>query len=272
MYKSSLSPREMFSSIWRNLDLIRALAKREVLSRYRGSMMGIMWSFITPTLSLAVYTFVFGNVLKSRWHGSSGSEADFALMLFSGLIIFNFFAECIIRAPTLISSNVNYVKKFVFPLEILPFTVMLNALFHGCVSFIVWLASYFLIVGIPNGTMLFFPFLIVPLIFITLGFMWILASLGVFLRDISQFIGVMITALMFLSPLFYPMSSIPDAYRSLLYLNPLTVPIELTHDVLFFSKPPELLSLGVYWSVTMIFAWLGFAWFQATRKGFADVL
>lgn len=266
------SPKEMLASIWRNRNLIRVSAKREVLGRYRGSVMGILWSFFNPVFMLAVYTFVFSEVFKSRWSAGNESKTEFALVLFAGLIMFNFFAECVNRAPGLILSNVNYVKKVVFPLEILPFVGLLSALFHGAISLCVWLLAYFIFSGLPFVTVFYLPLILVPFILLIMGFSWALASLGVYLRDVGQFIGIVTTVLMFLSPVFYPATALPEEYRSLLYLNPLTPVIEQTRAVLYFGESPDFAMLGVYWLATFIIAWLGFAWFQKTRKGFADVL
>jgi lipopolysaccharide transport system permease protein len=272
MQNFSASPREMLASQWRNRELIQASVKREVLGRYRGSVMGILWSFINPLFMLAVYTFVFSVIFNARWGTGSDSKTEFALVLFAGLIMFNLFAESVNRAPVVILSNVNYVKKVVFPLEILPTVTLLSSLFHGLISLGVWLLAYLLFFGFPHVTVLYWPLIALPLMLFIMGLSWALASLGVFLRDVSQFIGVVTTVLMFLSPIFYPVTALPDTYRHLLYLNPLTPVIEQTRDVLFWGKAPNFALLGIYWMATAIIAWLGFAWFQKTRKGFADVL
>lgn len=262
----------MFASLWRNRELIKASAKREVLGRYRGSFLGLLWSFFNPLFMLAVYTFVFSVVFKARWNVESDSKTEFALVLFAGLLVFNLFAECINRAPGLILSSTNYVKKVVFPLEILPFVGLLSALFHTLISLGVWLIAYTLFFGIPHLTAFYLPLVLLPFCLFLMGLSWALASLGVFLRDVSQFIGLLTTALMFLSPIFYPATALPEDYRHILYLNPLTTVVEQTRDVLFWGKTPDLFMLGVYSVVTLGIAWLGFAWFQKTRKGFADVL
>lgn len=266
------TPFEMVASLWRNRSLIHASAKREVLGRYRGSAMGLLWSFFNPVFMLAVYTFVFSEVFKARWSAGSESKTEFALVLFAGLIVFNLFAECINRAPSLILSNVNYVKKVVFPLEILPFVGLLSTLYHMLVSLGVWLAAYLILFGIPHPTALYLPLIVLPFVLFIMGLSWALASFGVYLRDVGQLIGVVTTVLMFLSPVFYPATALPEAYRHLLYLNPLTPVIEQTRAVLYFGQSPDFMMLAIYWLATFIIGWLGFAWFQKTRKGFADVL
>ena len=268
----SASPREMLASLWCNRGLIKASAKREVLGRYRGSVMGILWSFFNPLFMLAVYTFVFSEIFKSRWNTGSDSKTEFTLVLFAGLMMFNLFAECINRAPGLIISNVNYVKKVVFPLEIMPAVAILSALFHMLISLGVWFLAYLIFFGLPHATVSYLPLIVLPFVLFILGLSWVLASLGVFLRDVSQFIGVITTMLMFMSPVFFPATSFPETYRPWMYLNPLTPVIEQSRDVLFWGKAPDFFRLGIYWLVTGFIAWLGFAWFQKTRKGFADVL
>lgn len=268
----SASPREMVASMWRNRNLINASVKREVLGRYRGSALGILWSFFNPLFMLVVYTIVFSVVFKARWGGGSDSKTEFALVLFAGLMMFNLFAECINRAPGLILSNVNYVKKVVYPLEVLPAITLLSAMFHALISLCVWLLAYCLFFGVPHATVLLLPFIIFPFVMFIMGLSWILASLGVYLRDVSQIIGVITSVLMFMSPIFYPASALPENYRHLIYLNPLTPVIEMTRDVLYWAQIPNLQLLVIYWLATSFIAWIGFAWFQKTRKGFADVL
>lgn len=272
MRQFSASPGEMFASLWRNRELILASAKREVLGRYRGSALGLLWSFFNPVFMLSVYTFVFSEIFKARWGGSSESKTEFALVLFAGLIVFNLFAECVNRAPTLILSNPNYVKKVIFPLEILPFVSLLSAIYHTLISLFVWLIAYIVLFGMPHITVVLMPLVLFPLGFFIMGVCWSLASLGIFLRDVSQIVGVAVTVLMFLSPIFYPAGALPENYRGFLYLNPLTLIIEMTRDILYWGKFPDVVSLIGYWLGSIFVAWLGFAWFQKTRKGFSDVL
>jgi lipopolysaccharide transport system permease protein len=272
MQDFSTSPREMVASFWRNRSLINASVRREVLGRYRGSYFGIMWSFFNPVLMLVIYTFVFSVIFKSHWVSNSDSKTEFALVLFIGLILFNLFSECVNRAPALITLNVNYVKKVVFPLEILPYISLIAALFHCLIGFGVWFLAYIIFFGLPHATTFYFPLVISPFLVFILGLSWALASLGVFLRDVTQFIGVVTSMLMFLSPVFYPASSLPEAYRDWLYLNPLAIAMEQMRGVLFWGNSPDFLMLGIFHFTSLVVAWLGFVWFQKTRKGFADVL
>lgn len=272
MQNFSASPKEMLASFWRNRGLIKSLAQREILGRYRGSYLGIFWSFFNPVFMLLVYTFVFSVVFKARWNSGSDSKTEFAMVLFAGLMVFNFFAECINRSPSLILNNVNYVKKVVFPLEILPMVAMVSALFHLIVSLLVWLLAYMAIFGLPQPTVLLLPWVLLPLLFLTLGLSWMFASLGVYLRDLSQFLGVVVTILMFLSPIFYPIASIPEPYQGYLLINPLTPVIEMTRQVLYIGEIPTMGMLVIYVLIGLIVATFGFFWFQKTRKAFADVI
>lgn len=272
MQAFSTNPIKMLTGLYKNRELIRASVKREVLGRYRGSALGLLWSFFNPLFMLAVYTFVFSSVFNARWGTGSESKTEFALVLFAGLIVFHLFAECINRAPGLILQNVNYVKKVVYPLEILPFVSMLAALFHTAISLGVWLLAYLIIYGIPHATVLYLPLIIVPFLFFLMGLSWALAALGVYLRDISQITGVLTTMLMFLSPIFYPVTALPEDYQHLIFLNPLATVIEQVRGVLYFATPPQFDQLAIYWVITIFIAWLGFFLFQKTRKGFADVL
>jgi len=267
------TPNELIASLWRNRALIKSLTQREVVGRYKGSMLGIFWSLATPIFMLAIYTFVFSVIFKARWGaGGSDSKTEFALVLFAGLMIFNLFSECISRSPGLILSNINYVKKVVFPLEVLPWVSMGSSLFHFVVSLGVWLVAYLLLFGVPHWHVLLLPLVLVPLVLFVMGLSWALASLGVYLRDVGQIIGLAITVLMFLTPIFYPASSLPPAYQPLMFLNPLTPPIEMTRDLLYWGKLPNMTLLALYAVGSLACAVLGFAWFQKTRKGFADVL
>lgn len=275
MQNFSASPIEMVRSLWRNRSLIRSLAAREVVGRYRGSFMGILWSFFNPVFMLLVYTFVFSVVFKTKWADSASgndSKTEFALVLFAGLIIFNLFAECFNRAPTLILANVNYVKKVIFPLEILPWVALGSAIFHMAISMCVWLTAYLIFMGLPQITLLWLPFVLFPLVLFIMGLSWTLAALGVYMRDVSQVTGMVTTTLMFISPIFYPVSALPEKYRQVLYLNPITPAIEMARDILYWGKAPNLIMLVVYTTTATVLAWIGFAWFQKTRKGFADVI
>jgi lipopolysaccharide transport system permease protein len=274
MENFSASPMYLASSLFRNRRLILDLARRDAIGRYKGSMLGIFWSLLTPLFMLCIYTFVFSEVFKSRWGSGdqAASKAQFALILFSGMVIFNMFAECVSRAPTIILANANFVKKIVFPLEILPCVNILSALFHCAVSIgILLIAQVVLFHSIPV-TAILIPVVMFPLFFLIMGLTWWLSATGVFLRDIGQTIGIFITALMFLSPIFFPVSSLPPRFQNWVYWNPLTFPIEQSRNVLVFGVGIDWGHWLVYTLVCALVAAGGFAWFQKTRRGFADVV
>lgn len=259
--------------LWQHRNLIMQMARREIIGRYRGSIMGLAWSFFNPILMLVVYTFVFSVVFKARWGmGAEESQYGFAITLFVGMIVHGLFAEALNRAPGLILSNANYVKKIIFPLEILPVVAIVAALFHTLISFGVLLAAILLINGGLAWTAIFFPLVLLPLLIATLGIAWFLASLGVFVRDVGQTIGIFTTVMMFISPVFYPISALPEEFQFWLIINPLTFVIEQSRTVIIFGRLPDWTGLGIYATASLAIGWAGFWWFQKTRKGFADVL
>lgn len=261
-------------SLWRNRQLIVQMTRREVVGRYKGSVIGLAWSFFSPVFMLVVYTFVFSEIFEARWGGigGDGSKTQFAVVLFVGMIVLGLFSEVLNRAPGLVLSNVNYVKKVVFPLDTLPVIAMGAALFHGLISLGVLLAAFALFNGYLHWTAIFIPLVLLPLVILTTGLAWMLASLGVFLRDVGQTIGIVTAVLMFLSPVFYPVTAVPEGFRPLIMANPLTFIIEQARDVLIWGHLPDWIGLGTYAVAATAVAWAGYAWFQKTRKGFADVL
>ena len=270
---ASASPLALVRSLTVNRQLLRQLVRREVIGRYRGSFLGTAWSFFNPLLMLAVYTFVFTTVMKVRWIGEGPvDKVNFAVLVFVGLAVHGFFAECLNKAPTLIISNVNFVKKVIFPLDALIWVLIGSALFHLAISMLVLLiAQVVLGVGVP-WTAVLFPLVMLPLVFMMAGLSWLLASSGVYLRDISQVTSVLSSVLLFLSPVFYPVAALPEWLQPWLALNPLTYIIEDGRSVLVFGQLPR----WPQWSLSMVVGlavmMLGYTWFQRTRKGFADVL
>jgi lipopolysaccharide transport system permease protein len=265
---------ELSKSLQRNRQLIVQMIKREVVGRYQGSAMGLTWSFLNPVFMLVVFTFVFSEIFKSRWVGTGGDESktQFAMVLFVGMIVLNLFSEVINRAPNLIVNNVNYVKKVVFPIEILPVIAMGAALFHSFISLGVLGLAFFMFNGYLNWTIIFIPVVLFPMVILSTGVAWMLASLGVFLRDVGQTIGIITSVLMFLSPVTYPITAVPERFRPFIMANPLTFIIEQAREVLIWGHMPNWIGLGVYTLLALLISWAGYAWFQKTRKGFADVL
>lgn len=265
--------RLLFISFKKNFYLIWQLGKRQISGRYRGSFLGVLWSFINPLLLLGIYAFVFGFVFRAKFGANlSGNKSDFAIILFTGLIIHQFFAECLSKAPDLVVSNANYVKKIIFPLEILPWSVMFSALFHLMISFIVLLLFYFSVHLSFHWTVIFFPLVLLPLVIITMGISWFLSAVGVFFRDMNQFIGFIVTICLFLSPTFYPVTNIPLPFRYVLYLNPITLIITQVRSVVLDGQIPDWYGLSLYLVVALVVAILGLSWFQKVRHIFADTI
>lgn len=222
---------------------------------------------------LAVYTFVFSVVFKAKWGvGGEESNTSFALILFVGLIVHGFLAEVLNRSPSLILSNINYVKKVVFPLEILSVINLAASLFHSVISLVVLLIASVAINGYVPWTIILIPVVLFPLATLVTGLSWMLASLGVFIRDIGQTIGIITTVMLFMSPVFFPLSAMPEKYQPFILANPLTFIIEQAREVLLFGHLPNWSGLGIYMIIASTVAWFGYIWFQKTRKGFADVL
>ncbi len=263
----------LFRSVWRHRQLIYQMTQREVVGRYKGSVMGLLWSFLNPIFMLTVYTFVFSVVFKARWGvGQDETKTQFAVVLFVGMIVHGLLAEVLNRAPGLVLANANYVKKVVFPLEILPLISIGAALFHSLISLAVLLTAFLIFNGYLHWTAVLTPLVLFPLVILTLGLAWLLASLGVYLRDIGQTIGIFTTMLMFASPVFFPITAIPEEYRPVIMANPLTFIIEQAREVLIWGHLPDWAGLSIYSLGALAVAWSGYAWFQKTRKGFADVL
>ncbi len=272
MNRFSTSPVEMVANVWRHRMLALQLMYREVMGRYHGSILGIVWSFFNPVLMLAIYTFVFSVVFKARWHSGSDSKTEFAILLFAGMIVFGIFSECINRAPGLVIGNPNYVKKVIFPLDIIPWAVLGSALFHAAISLVVLLLFCAIVGRSVPITAVVLPLVLLPLALLTLGLCWFLSALAVYVRDVTQTVGLATTVLMFLSPVFYPLEALPEGVRTFAALNPLAFIIESARDVLIWGRLPDPAAYGLNVVLALLVAGLGFAWFQTTRKGFADVL
>ncbi len=264
---------QVWSQVWLQRQLFLKLLLRDFAERYRGSFLGLTWSLLLPLLSLLVFTFFFGIIFKMRWAGaSSGSLTDLALILFVGITLYNFLAECLNRAPSLILSHQNYVKNVIFPLEMLPAVMVASSLLTMGLMFSLIILLQAIIGPGLSWTVLLLPIIVLPLVLFVLGLSWFLSSLGVFVRDTQQVMVPMVQLLMFMSPVFYPLSHLPEFIRPWLQLNPLAWVIEQTRGVLLFGHSPVWTSYGFYLLASSLVALLGAYWFARTRKGFADVL
>lgn len=252
--------------------LIKELAKREVFSRYQGSLLGIWWAVLTPLATLAVFSFVFGEIFQSRWHGGSGNILEFSVRLYAGLVVFWFFSEIITKSPSLVISQPNFVTKVVFPLEILPIVSVIGSVFHLGINLGILLLSATLLYGKIHLAYFAIPLVALSTIPMLLGFGWILAAFGVYVRDVSTVVGVAISMLMFLSPIFYPIDAVPQGVRWLFELNPMSLPIEWIRSSACDGLWPQWSKLAIYSLISLVIGALGWHTFGTLKKGFADVL
>lgn len=260
----------MIGTIFSYRDLIKRLVVREFAAKYRGSVIGVAWAVLTPLIMASVYLFVFGVVFHNRWEAEQ--HATFTVTLLVGLVVHGVFAEALSRSPTAVLSNPSYVKKVVFPLEILPIVVVLNAVVTASIGLAIVVTVHLALSGTLSPTLPLLPFVLLPFLLAVLGLVYFLSSVGVFIRDLLQIVGLVVTASMFLAPIFYPISAVPEPYRTLLYLNPLTFAVEQARAVVLYGNAPDWPGLAVFTMTGATLAWLGYAWFQKTRKGFADVM
>lgn len=267
-----LDPLAMLRHLGTHWDLIWRFALRDVQGRYKGSYLGIVWSFVTPLLMLAVYTFVFGVVLGTRWEGFPGGTVGFSIPLFAGLIVFGVLSECFQKAPTLIVGNPNYVKKVVFPLEVLPIAALVASLVHAGISTAILLAGEILFLGKVSATLAYFPFVVAVIVMLTAGGSWFLASLGVFIRDIGPTVSIALTVLMFMSAVFYPPSALPASVRWVTDANPIALIVDDARRTLVFGEPLHWLRLSLVAIASAVVLQLGYAWFMRSKRWFADVV
>ncbi|MGH6878685.1 MAG: ABC transporter permease [Rhizomicrobium sp.] len=262
----------MFYRIWKHRHLASLLVARNVEASFRGSLLGKAWTALVPLLRLAVYTTVLGFILKVKWPGHHNTPLETALLYFVGLTFYDFFMESISAAPGLMLDNVNFVKKVVFPLEILPFAALGASLVRLGVTSGILLAFFLVIRGIPPLASLAIPLVVAPFALMVLGAVWFLAALGAYVRDLRQLMGVLALVMMYLSPIFFPLVMIPARARPFFYANPLAFVIESTRAALFAGQWPNWLALALYAGIAWLFAATGYRWFMRVKPGFADVV
>lgn len=268
-------PLAPLACLWQHRHLASQLTARDIKARYRGAILGSFWAIIQPILYLGVFTFVFTVIFPSRgaaWGSQMSGRADFALAVFLGLIVFWLASDCVTRAPGLLRSNAELVRNVAFPLEILPWITLGEAVFHAGLRFLIFLLAFATVHGGAPWTMLLLPLIIAPLVLITLGISWPLAAFGAFSRDLDQVIGVIVTAAMFMSAIFYPASLVPELYRDYFLLNPLAFTIEQVRSAALAGQPPAWPALGGFLVAGLVVAWLGLRWFARSRGRFADVI
>jgi len=266
-----LDPVALVRHLWRQRAFIGQLTRREIEGRYRSSFLGLAWSFVNPLALLLVYTFVFGLVFRQRW-GDSGTLGQYGLVLFAGLIAYSLFSECVTRAPGLIAATPNYVKRVVFPLELLPVGVLGSAVFHAAISTLVLLAAYVVAGGVPRWQWLLLPVTLLPVLPLGLGLLWLLSSLGVFLRDLSYVVTLIVQVLFFLTPILYPLEAVPEGFRGFVRFNPMTSVVSTTRAVIFPGLTAAWSDLAAAGAAGLLLMLFGYAWFMRTRRAFSDVI
>ena len=268
-----LLPWEIVRALGKHGTLLQQWTVRDVLARYRGSYLGVFWSLMRPLAMLTVYVVVFGFILQPQLGGdTSSNKLEFVLSLFCGLVLFDFFAEAVGRAPTLVLSRSNYVTKVVFPLEILSLSAVAAALLQMVISFIPFFAGVLLVRGAVPVTVLFLPLVIVPLILFALGFSWLLSSLGVFVRDLNAVVPLMLVVLLFASAIFYSVSSVPPEFRTFFELNPLAVLVDEARNSVLLGRAPGGGRLAAIFAASIVVAIAGYAFFMRSKRGLADVI
>ena len=265
------------SSFKKNSNLIEIFTKREIQERYKGSNLGGLWSVINPLIMLCVYTLVFSKIFNSRWGAINEYDSDqgalvFAINLFAGLIVFNMFAECTIKSPILIHQNANFVKKVIFPLEVLGIKIASSAVFHGCIS-----AGILIIVSVIEKGTLSTSMVLLPLLWggyymILLGVTWVLSTIGVLIKDIAQITGSFVNIMMFMSPVFYPTEAVPEGIRWISKLNPIGYVIERTREIVFENKSPGAIELIIYIVLSCLWCEFSFRLLKANQSKFGDAI
>lgn len=258
-----------YKNLYNQRYLLGQLVKRDVLLRYRGAMFGVAWIFLSPLIMLAIFAFVFGHIFQSRWP-EQPEGMPFWLMLFVGLIVFNLFAETVSRSPTTVRSYPSYVKKIIFPVEILPLVPLGAGLVHAAFNLLI-LAAALAWTGHLSVGILLFPLLIVPVLLLGMGLAWFLAAWGVFIKDMNQIVPLFVQMLMFLSPVFYPASAVPAFLRPIYALNPLGAVIETARTAIL-GQPISWSAWFAALACGMVATLLGLAFFNHARDEFADAL
>lgn len=262
----------MIKMFYENGYLLGQLVKKDIENRYKGSILGILWSLIVPILMLVIYTFVFSEVFQAKWNIDTTNKFEFALVLFCGLSTFNLLSEVMSRSATLIASNTNYVKKVIFPLEILPVTITLSALFNCIISFLILIVANGVLNKEVSYTLWQFPLVLIPLIVMSVGVSYIISAIGVYLKDVANIISVLVMVLMYMSPVFFPLSSVPENFRVICEVNPLTFIIENFRNVVLFGTSINLAFYVKSCIAASIFYLIGYVVFKRSKAGFADVL
>jgi lipopolysaccharide transport system permease protein len=274
MISAQTARRAVWRPLWqlpRRFDLILSLTRRELSARYRGSVLGMLWTLITPMVMIGIFTVIFSGIFKAKF-GDSSSQWDYALYLFCGLLPWNAFQESVQLSSSTIVGHANLVKRVVFPLETLPISLSLAALSNQMFGTIVLLVAVAILRHQLQATLVFLPLILIPQLVATLGFAWFVASVGVFIRDLVQGISLVLMAWMYLTPIIYPESLVPPAYRGAINLNPFTALVRNYRRILLEGALPDWAGLAYFAGFAVIAFLFGYWWFARTRKNFADVI
>ena len=267
-----LSPTQFPKMVLGQKKLISRFARRGFEIRHKGMILGNLWHLIVPLLLLAVYTFVFSIVFKARWGiGVGESQTSFAIILFASLIPFNILSETLAESTALILNNKNLVTKVVFPLEILPLVTLITVVIRSSIAFAL-LVFALAITGNLSWHIMLIGVVLPPMLLATLGVAYILASLSVFVRDLSQLIGVIMTFVLFLSPIFYPIEAVPEGLQKIIMLNPFALFLEDFRSVVVLGEHPDYYSTALQWLIGILVLTFGFGFFQKTKSSFADLI
>jgi lipopolysaccharide transport system permease protein len=259
-------------AIWRNRGLIRTMVRRDIMGRYRGSFGGGLWTVLTPLLLMLTYYFVFGVVLDAKFE-QDPSRAGFVLYFFAGMLPWLPFSEAAGRAPTVVWEHRNFVKKLVFPVDTLPVNLVISGLVTETVLLLLYMAGLALARGRVPMTVAWLPLFLAPQILFTLGVCWFLAALGVFVRDLGQIIGFLLTIWFFITPICYPETQkMPHAAVTILSKNPIYMLVRFYRVVFLEGHSPAIGALVKFWALALVVFFAGYAWFYKLRRSFADIV
>lgn len=266
------SPLAPFKALAAHAALVVELTRREVDGRYRGASLGVLWALVSPFLLLCIYAIAFGTVMGGRWPEVRASDTPFSIVLFAGMIPYFVLSECMVRSPELVVANPAYVKRVVFPLEVLPWPMLLSALFHCLMNVLVFIAMRLVMERDFEWTVVYLPCVILPIAIVGLGISWFMSSIAVYVRDVRQVMGLASMAILFLSSVMIPLATVPPQYKAIFLLNPLSFIAEQSRAVLIWGQAPDWAGLAAYTAVALAFMYAGYVWFASTKRGFADVL
>lgn len=261
----------MLKKAYYYLNLIWTFVLRDLQARYVGSTMGLFWSIINPIIMLLIYLYVFSFIFKVKF-GQSGSLSDFALYLFCGMLPWLAFQETIFRSTNSIVENASLIKKFMFPSKILTVYLSISSLVNELIGMVVLIIAIILITHEISYFILFLPVIIIFQLTFTMGLGWIFACINVFFRDTAHLIGVIMMVWMFLTPIFYPESMIPQKFHLIIKINPMAYLVRAYRDILLNDKFPHISDILIFMAISIIVFFGGYYLFSKTQHQFSDVV